>query len=271
MMPRPSTRPTPLLAVALVALLVLLPLALASHAQAQQQSTKEVRIEVVHARTEKVYQRLPDGRVVEVYADIYYPKVLVYWYTGKENMLGRVNVTVHCNWTGGWGADVVLAVVPPGFTVDPTTFKPVNYGDRLAEGGCLIGPGSAIAAVPGETHRGPTANCTITLVPTAVYFEQAKKHYGAVVLAKLFLKVRIALYNEKGEIVEGGIINTYTSNETAPDVAVLLAQVATGPEPSKPPSPAAYAATAAMIVLLGYIAYVYVYKYSRRYRRQPTT
>lgn len=216
---------------------------------------QSITVHVLHARTEPVYQKLPNGKVVEVYADVYYPDILLYHYTGNETFLGKVNVTVHCNWTGGWGADVKLIVIDPGFKIDPTTFKPTTYGSHWAEGGCLIGPGSAIVGV--EPIKGKTGNCTnILLWPRLRFYEEAKKNPGAVIPVKLFIGVRLALYNEKGEIVEGGIINVYTDDKTAPNLTLVLAPAILNTKAiSRPPDPATYGATAAMVVLLGYVLY----------------
>lgn len=214
-----------------------------------------VTVHVLHARTKPVYQKLPSGQVVEVYADIYYPDILLYHYTGNETYLGKINVTLHCNWTGYWGADVKVIVVDPGFVVDPTTFKPTQYGNHWAEGGCLIGSGSAIVGI--SPYKGKVGKCTnILLWPRERFFEQAKTSPGAAIPVKLFVGIRIALYDENGEIVEGGIINIYTDDKAAPNLTLLFAPALLGAENSKPPNPAAYGIAAAIAVLLGYTLYM---------------
>ncbi|HIQ55876.1 MAG TPA: hypothetical protein EYH59_04250 [Pyrodictium sp.] len=216
---------------------------------------QHVTVHVLHARIEPVYRELPNGKVVEIYADIYYPDILLYYYTGNETYLGKVNVTLHCNWTGYWGANVKLIVIDPGFVVDPTTFKPTGYGKHWAEGGCLIGSGAAIVGI--NPHKGEVGKCVnILLWPRERFFEQAEKSPGAVMPVKLFIGIRVTLYDENGEIIEGGIINVYTNDKTAPNLTLLFAPAMLGTESTKPPNPMAYGVTAAIVVLLGYVLYV---------------
>ena len=216
---------------------------------------QHVTVHVLHARTEPVYRKLPSGEVVEVYADIYYPDILLYYYTGNETYLGKVNVTLYCNWTGYWGASIKIIVVDPGFVVDPTTFKPTEYGDHWAEGGCLIGPGSAIVGI--TPYKGKVGECiNVLLWPREKFFKQARESPGIAIPVKLFIGIRITLYNENGEIVEGGIINVYTDDETAPNLTLLFAPAILAAEDTKPLDPVAYGAIAAVVVLLGYVLYV---------------
>lgn len=215
---------------------------------------QHVTVHVLHARTEPVYRKLPSGEVVEVYADIYYPDILLYYYTGNETYLGKINVTLYCNWTGYWGASIKLVVVDPGFIVDPTTFKPTEYGNHWAEGGCLIGPGSAIVGV--SPYKGKVGKCVnVLLWPREKFFEKARENPGIAIPVKLFIGIRITLYDENGEIVEGGIINVYTDDRTAPNLTLLLAPAVLATENIKYLDPIAYGTVAAVLVLLGYALY----------------
>jgi len=216
---------------------------------------QHITVHVLHARVEPIYRELPDGKVVKIYADIYYPDILLYYYTGNETYLGKVNITLHCNWTGYWGANIKIIVIDPGFVVDPTTFKPTEYGNHWAEGGCLIGSGAAIVGI--SPHKGEVGKCVnVLLWPRERFFEQAKKSPGAVMPVKLFIGIRITLYNENGEIIEGGIINVYTSDKTAPNLTLLFAPAMLGTRSVESVDPAAYGATAAIVVLLGYVLYM---------------
>ena len=234
-------------------------------------AVKVITVKVIHARTEKVYQHLPDGRVVEAYADIYYPEILVLQEYRNMITLGTVNITVHCNWTGPWGATVILELVDPGFRIGPTTFKPaVPEWQIWATGGCEIGPGAEIATVPGAGHYGSSATCyNVTLYPHYRYWQEARVHYGEVRKTKIFLGIRITLFDTKGEVIGGaGIIHVYTPDEYAPPVYLYLAEALTPvTASSSKPDPVAYAATAAMIILIGYTAYMLAARMKPRRRR----
>ena len=234
-------------------------------------AAKEVTVKVYHARTTPVYQKLPNGEVVKMYADLYYPDKLVEIMTPDGRLiLGTAKVVVHCNYTGPWGANVVLYVIDPSFHIDPTTFMPAGYVHLWAVGGCVIGGGASRASI--SPHWGPVAVCNnVTLQPQLDYFNAMKKYYGAVVPAKIFVGVRIQLYSNKtyagvyGD-VEGGIIHVYTTNATSPLVKVILAEPVKLVKEHETPDPAAYGAAAAIVVLLVYTLYQFAYRMRRRRR-----
>ena len=194
----------------LAALTLTLPLA-AHIAQAQ-----ELRVSVHHAVIGPVIQKLADGRKIMVYIDVYYPDKL--YYQGPERGLGTVNFSIKTNWTGPWNGIISVVVVDPGYKVDPTTFKPVNYDNAWAEGGAILGSGDIHYA--GENPvRGQSANATVVIRPHIRYFN-AKD--GSMINAQYFFKVRLAFFKPSGGKVLGGDVLVYTDPSNAPKVSIYV-------------------------------------------------
>ena len=172
-------------------------------------------IHIYHARLGPVYQRLPDGRVVELYADVYYPDTL---YLRPPNILGTVNVTIYTNWTGLWDGIITVEVVDPGYQIDPTTFKPTNSMYKWAAGGATIGAGN-ILAPEGAIENKTSVTRSINLTAHLRYFRAKPGIYDA----QYFFRIRVALFDPKTlEKIPGGDINMYTVSEGAPHVKIVV-------------------------------------------------
>ncbi len=176
--------------------------------------SKSIEVHIIHARLGPVYQRLPDGTVIEVYADVYYPDKL---YLHPPNVLGEVNFTVHTNWTGLWDGIITVMVVDPGYKIDKTLFKPTNSMWAWAEGGATIGAGDILAP------EGAILNKTVTRRIQLVAYERYFRAKPGVYKAQYFFRIRLAFFDYKtGEKVPGGDINMYTVSSKAPYVEIIV-------------------------------------------------
>ena len=177
-------------------------------------SAASVEVHIIHARLGPVYQRLPDGTVIEVYADVYYPDKL---YLHPPNILGEVNFTIHTNWTGLWDGIITVMVVDPGYRIDPTLYKPTNSMWAWAEGGATIGAGDILAP------EGAILNKTVTRHIQIVAYERYFRAKPGVYRAQYFFRIRLAFFDYKtGEKVPGGDINMYTVSSKAPYVEIIV-------------------------------------------------
>lgn len=175
---------------------------------------KKLTVHIYHARLGPVYQKLPDGRVIMLYADIYYPDTL---YLQPPNVLGTINVTVHTNWTGPWDGIITVMVVDPGYRIDPTTFKPTNSMYAWAAGGATIGAGDILA--PEGAIYNKTVTRTVNLTAHLRFFRAKPGTYRV----QYFFRVRAAFFDPKTlEKVPGGDINIYTVSEGAPYATLII-------------------------------------------------
>ncbi len=175
---------------------------------------KEVTISILHARMGPVYQKLPDGTVIEVYADIYYPDKLIH---RPPNILGTVNFTIHTNWSGPWDGIITVQVVDPGYRIDPTLFKPVESMWEWGEGGATIGSGNIHAPVNPVYSK--TVNRTVEIIAHERYFNATPGVYKA----QYFFRIRLAFFDPKtGQKLPGGDINIYTVSDGAPYVEIIV-------------------------------------------------
>ncbi len=195
---------------ALIPLATLLLLAVMTHTVL----AKEVTISILHARMGPVYQKLPDGTVIEVYADIYYPDKLI---LRPPNILGKVNFTIHTNWSGPWDGIITVQVVDPGYRIDPTLFKPVESMWEWGEGGATIGSGDIHAPVNPVYNK--TVNRTVEIIAHERYFNATPGVYKA----QYFFRIRLAFFDPKtGQKLPGGDINIYTVSDSAPYVEIIV-------------------------------------------------
>jgi len=177
---------------------------------------KELTINILHARMGPVYQRLPDGTIVEVYADIYYPDKLI---LHPPNILGKVNFTIHTNWSGPWDGIITVQVVDPGYRIDPTLFKPIESMWEWGEGGATIGSGALHAPI------NPVYNESVTRTVEIIAHERYFNATPGVYKAQYFFRIRLALFDPKmGQKVPGGDINIYTESSGAPNVEIIVPQ-----------------------------------------------
>ena len=218
-------------------------------------AAESITVHIRHARLGPVYQKLPDGRVIELYADVYYPDTL---YLHQPNILGEVNVTVYTNWTGPWDGIITVMIVDPGYQIDPTTFKPTNSMYAWATGGATIGAGD-ILAPEGAVVNKTRITRRIQLVAHMRYFEAKPGTYPV----QYFLRVRVAYFDPKTlEKLPGGDINMYTVSAGAPHAKLIVpakSQPGNQLEPILVKASVFGAAAAA-----AYIAVDYIYRRRRR-------
>ena len=237
-----------LLAILLAAVLAA-PLALTAHGE-------KLTVHIYHARLGPVYQKLPDGRVIMLYADIYYPDTL---YLHPPNTLGTVNITVHANWTGPWDGIITVMVVDPGYNVDPTTFKPTNSMYAWATGGATIGAGDILA--PEGAIYNKTVTRSINLTAHLRFFRAKPGKYRV----QYFFRIRAAFFDPKTlEKVPGGDINVYTVSEGAPYATLIVAEQGPAQKQGVPANLVIEVSAAAAAAAAAYIALDYV---SRRRRK----
>jgi len=200
------TRHTAIILLALVTLL--------APVFAQAAADETVRVNLYQARLGPVYQRLADGRVIEVTIYVTYPDKLIPLGPGKG--LGKVNFTVVTNWTGLWDGILTVMVVDPGYRIDNTTFKPVESVNAWASGGAVLGSGNIHVAGSNVVSR-PVANVSAVLWPHTRFVKAEPGRYDA----QYFFKARLALFDENGGKVLGGDILVYTTSDAAPHVVVI--------------------------------------------------
>ena len=231
---------------ALVSLLLLIAVLAAPAA-----AGKKIALHIYHVRLGPVYQKLPDGRVIMLYADIYYPDVL---YLHPPNVLGTVNVTVHTNWTGPWDGIITVMVVDPGYQIDPTTFKPTNSMYAWAAGGATIGAGD-ILAPEGAVYNKTVVTRVVNLTAHLRYFHAKPGAYRI----QYFFRIRAAFFDPKTlEKIPGGDINMYTVSQGAPYATLIVPGGGSAKKQGIPTTLVIEASVAATAAVAAYIALDYL-------------
>jgi len=153
------------------------------------------------------------NRTVTIYFEVYYP-VEFKMKSEPPPILGNVTIKVYSTWLY-WAVGVYSCLVDPGFEVDPTTFKPVEWEFAWAEGGADIGNPNIFEARNPWTK--PSATLNVTLWPRTRYINASEGTYDA----QLFVGVKIYLYDPlTNETVKS--ITLYTDANNAPRVKIIV-------------------------------------------------
>jgi len=240
-------------------------------AQIVYNDDSEIEIAVYKAILGPVYHQLPDGRKVEVKAEIYYPSTLVYSGEGPF-LFPPIRTSIYCNWTG-WGATVIVGLLEGNYSIDPTTLKPRQWDFRLASGGCIIGPGSAIYAKERPYTR-YLGECSFNLTLTSRLLNMTSGIESA--LSKYFFKISLSLYDEKtGSVLPGGYIDLYSAPKYSPSALIIVGNyhviartgatiiIASSRNTQSPLTPSLIS----LIVFLGVFLALMTYLVSRRLRK----
>ena len=208
-------RPLGILVVAWLLVSIFLPLFLTG-------STSGSTVEVYSVELGPVYHKLPNGKTVEVRAEIIYPSLLIYPESGPY-LVPPLRAKIYTNWTA-WGANVVVGVMAREYRIDPTTLKPASWDiGRLAAGGCILGPGSGLYARIKPLGAG-SSSCVFNLTVSSKLLERLET--GREIKGLYFYKVTVSLYDpEKGDVLPGGYVYLYNDPQAAPSTVIKSEKV----------------------------------------------